>query len=343
MSAALALSRDATSSSRQCCLDLAFYLVEIALARRRNAGHVVPDIAAIGLERIVVDADVGRERGVDHFGGVGKVFDRLAVGVAAGAVDGVVGDDRQLQFLRRVLERCAAGAGVLDLVVDVLDDFLDARQGDLVADLRRHVGEGFAFLGDDLRHGDDDHAEPALHRRAHFAVLERKGGVRHGRIDDGRFRHRPEIEVLLLEPALGRERRERQAALDARAGGFRLGHGGKRHLLDVAALRRDVAVAVGVKNPFDVLVRDLGGLGELRRRRHHGRDFAEFRRAEQDFARIEIFAELFRGRRRNVAGLRRTERQIVDAARLVLELIERVEPGARQRDIARDRIDDLPA
>jgi hypothetical protein len=84
-------------------------------------------------------------------------------------------------------------------------------------------------------------------------------------------------------------------------------------------------------------------LGELRRRRHHGRDLAELRRAEQDFARIEIFAELFLGRRRNVTGLRRAERDIGDTALLVLELIKRIEPGVRQRDIARDRIDDLPA
>src|SRR3984893_11055346 len=46
-------------------LDLAFHLVERALARRRDAGDVVPDIAAVGFQRIVVDADVGREGCVD--------------------------------------------------------------------------------------------------------------------------------------------------------------------------------------------------------------------------------------------------------------------------------------
>ncbi len=152
MSAALAFSRDGDLVVAPLRLDLALHLVESALARRRDAGDVVPDIAAVGLERIVVDADVGGEGGVDHFGGVGKVLGRLAGGIAAGAVDRVVGDDGQLQFLRRFLQRSAAGAGLLDLVVDVQDGSLDARQSDLVADLRRHVGEGFGFLGDDLRH-----------------------------------------------------------------------------------------------------------------------------------------------------------------------------------------------
>ena len=89
MSAALAFSREAISSSRQCCLDLALDLVERAVARRRDAGDVVPDIAAVGFERIVVDADVGGERGVDDCRRHRKFVDRLAVGVAAGAVDRV--------------------------------------------------------------------------------------------------------------------------------------------------------------------------------------------------------------------------------------------------------------
>ncbi len=72
-------------------------------------------------------------------------------------------------------------------------------------------------------------------------------------------------------------------------------------------------------------------------------DLAVFRRAEQDFAVVEIFADLFVGRRRNVAGLCRTERHVSDAAFFVLELIDGVEPGPRRRDVARHRIDDLAA
>jgi hypothetical protein len=53
--------------------------------------------------------------------------------------------------------------------------------------------------------------------------------------------------------------------------------------------------------------------------------------------------ELLVGRLRDVAGLRRPERDIVDAALLALKLIDGVEPGGRHGDIAGDGIDDLTA
>ena len=146
----MAFSRDAISSSRQRASTCALDLVERSIPRRRDAGHFVPDVAAVGLDRIVVDADIGTERGVDHFGGVGEIAHRLAFRIAAGAIDGVIGDDRQLHFLRRLLQRAAAGARVLDLVVHARHVRLAALARDVLADLRRQFGERFGFLRFDL-------------------------------------------------------------------------------------------------------------------------------------------------------------------------------------------------
>ena len=130
----------AISSSRTARLDLALDLVERSVARRRNAGDVVPDVAAVGRDRVVVDADVGGKGGVNHFRGVGKIGDRIAGGIAAGAVD-VEGRHRELRLLRRVFERTAAGARVFDLVVQTQHLGLGALGRDIAADLRRDFGE----------------------------------------------------------------------------------------------------------------------------------------------------------------------------------------------------------
>ena len=53
-------------------LDLLLDLVERPLARGRDAGDLVPDVAALDLQRIAVDADVGRERGRQQPLGVGQ-------------------------------------------------------------------------------------------------------------------------------------------------------------------------------------------------------------------------------------------------------------------------------
>ncbi len=62
--------------------DVGFDVVIGAFLRRRNGGDVVPDIAAIGVDRIVVDADVGAEGRVDHLHAVRNIGGRLVVGVA---------------------------------------------------------------------------------------------------------------------------------------------------------------------------------------------------------------------------------------------------------------------
>ena len=57
---------------------------------------------------------------------------------------------------------------------------------------------------------------------------------------------------------------------------------------------------------------------------------------------VVIFAELLRRRLGYVAGLGRSERQIFDAALLVLQLIDGVDPGLGRRHAAGNGVEDLP-
>src|SRR4029077_2283602 len=316
--------------------------LERAIARRRDAGHGIPDVAAIGLDRVVVDAHVGTKRGLYHTAEAAEIGERLFPRVAGGGV-GLGGGHRHLQLLRRLFERAAAGALVLDLVVDVPYLGLGAFGDDVLAYLRRDVGKRFVLCGLDLGDGHDGRAEAALDRRAYLALLKRERGVGDGWIKDVRLGRHAKVEVLRLEPALGSERRETQALLEPGVGGLGLLHGREDDLLDVPLLRSDVTAAVLVEGAFDLLVGYLDPLAEFGGRAIDGDDLAVLRRLEHDLARLEILIELVRSRLRNLARLRRPQRHIFDAALLVLVLIDRVEPGFRHRHVAGDRAGDLPA
>ena len=111
---------------------------------------------------------------------------------------------------------------------------------------------------------------------------------------------------------------------------------GKHDLLQMAALRRLVArLAIGI-GLLQIGVRHLDTGGEIVRRQHHERDLAKLRRAEQHLALVEILGEHLGRRVRDVAGLRRAERDVFDAALLVLETVEGVERGLRHRHVAAD-------
>src|SRR5262249_36409758 len=94
--------------------DLFLDLVQRAIARGRNPGDVVPDIAAVDLEQIVVDTDIGIEGGRYHLAGKREIHD-LAAGLPAGTID-IVRGDRQLQFLGDLRQRRAAGALVFNFL-----------------------------------------------------------------------------------------------------------------------------------------------------------------------------------------------------------------------------------
>src|SRR6185295_10949797 len=99
-------------------LDLAANLVERALARGRNAQHVVPDIAAGKLDRFIVHADVAVEGLRNHVKAARNVGDGLAIGQAAGAIDSVDRDGGQAELLRSLDHVGAAAALVFHLVLD---------------------------------------------------------------------------------------------------------------------------------------------------------------------------------------------------------------------------------
>ena len=300
-SAALAFRRVAISSWRQ---PRSTWLLTSSSVRSRagvTRGDAVPDVAAVGGDRVVVDADVGGKGGADHFAGMGQVGDRLAARIAAGAVD-VVGRRPAASPSAPLLPACCRRRARPR----------SCRAGSAPRPWRARCAISLRICGatsasDLSRSGsilctrDEDRAEPAFDRRADLAVLEREGGVGDGRIDEVGLRHGAEIDVLLLQAAFGGERGKAQAVLEPCFGGFGFRHVRKHDLLDVPALRRDVAAAVLVEVLFDVRLGDFHPFADFRRRHLDGGDLAVFRRPEQDFARLEILAQL---RRRSVAECR---------------------------------------
>ena len=167
-------------------LDLVLDLVEGAVARRGDAEHVVPDIAAAIGNRLVVDADVAVE-GLRDDVEAGRDIGRLAVGQAAGAVDGIDGDGGEPQLLRGLDHAGAAAALVFHLVAQV--GHLGARTLD--RDLLLQIGRDAFIVRLDRRldHADLDQrdTEAALHRLAHVAGRQRKSGIRNRWIEDAGF------------------------------------------------------------------------------------------------------------------------------------------------------------
>src|SRR5262249_59114166 len=95
-------------------------LVERAIAGRRDAEHVDPDIAAARhRHRIGLHADVGSEGALEHARALRQTGHRLTVGTAAGAVDRLDLTRVQLELLRDLVEPLARGTLVLDLVLKV--------------------------------------------------------------------------------------------------------------------------------------------------------------------------------------------------------------------------------
>src|SRR5712672_965698 len=101
--------------------DLAADFVERAFARGCDAEHVVPDIAAGKLDRIVVDADVAGEGLRNQVEAARNIGDRLAIGGTAGAIDCLDRDRGQSELLRRLDHAGAAATLVFHLVVEFGD------------------------------------------------------------------------------------------------------------------------------------------------------------------------------------------------------------------------------
>src|SRR5207302_9642401 len=81
-------------------LELWLYVLERAIARRYNVDNVVPDVTAIHLQRIDLDAELGRERACQHTLPLGNIGHLVARPVATGATD-LDRADGELELLGR--------------------------------------------------------------------------------------------------------------------------------------------------------------------------------------------------------------------------------------------------
>ena len=209
-------------------------------------------------------------------------------------------------------------------------------------DLRRHLFVALLRAGLDLADLQQHGAEASLDRLAHLARLEREGGIGNCRIDDVALDHHAEIGIARLQTALfgeiGKAHPFDQPL--ARGGGFLrlLEH----DLVHVAFLRRAVVALVQLVIGFGVGIGDGDPARLFGRRQRHEGDLAIFRGAEQCLAVVEKFAQLLGRRIRDVAGLRLCQRQIIDAALLVAELVQRRQDCIGNLHVAGNALDDLP-
>ena len=118
---------------------------------------------------------------------------------------------------------------------------------------------------------------------------------------------------------------------------------GKIDLQNVAALRSDIARAAFLVGALEVGVGDFDPLRLLARDQRYDHHFAVFRSAEHDLALVEIFRELLRRRRRNVAGVRAVEQHVFDGALLVLIALGRRDQRLRRIQSGSDRAGELDA
>jgi hypothetical protein len=290
---------------------------------------------------LVVAMNVGGERRAQHVDVLRQVGDRLAIGSVARAVNRLDGARLKVELARRVGQRRTAEPLVLDLLLDVGDFVLGALDGDLALELSRNLGERLGLRRCDVRDLDDRNAKTALHRRADLAGLQREGGVCHGAVDNRGFRHGAEIDVRFLEPAFGGKGLECGSLGKLVGGRTRLIHARKHDLPHVSALRRLEARVAILVCLLKIGIRYLDRGGQLLRRQHDQGDLAVFGRTEEHLALLEILGELLRRRRRNLASLRRPERDVFDRTLLVLEPVEGFQCGLRHDRFAADRPDQL--
>src|SRR5712691_9369182 len=107
-------------------LDLVLDLVKAPFARRRDAENIVPDIAVVERDGVVVDTHIAAKGLRDDIETAGNVGHQLPVGKTAGAIDRVDGDGGKPKFLRGLDDACATAALVFHLVAQIGDRFARA-------------------------------------------------------------------------------------------------------------------------------------------------------------------------------------------------------------------------
>src|SRR6266702_777208 len=122
-------------------LDLVLDLVKAPFARRRDAENVVPDIAVVERDGVVVDTHIAAKGLRDDIETAGNVGRQLPVGETAGAIDRVDGDGGKPKLLCGLDDACATAALVFHLVAQIGDRFARAFHRNFLLQIR-----GDAFI-----------------------------------------------------------------------------------------------------------------------------------------------------------------------------------------------------
>ena len=202
--------------------------------------------------------------------------DGLAVAVLAGAVDRLDDAGLQVELLGQVGERSASQPLVLDLVVKGEKLRLGALRGHFLLELGGDLLERLGARRFDLVCLHQHDAEAALDRRADLALLERECGIGDRAIDHRALGQRAEIDVGILQAALGGERVERRAFGDLVGRGLGFLHVREHDLLKVAPLGGRVACLAVLIALLEIGIRNLDRGRDLSRRQRQHQDLAVF-------------------------------------------------------------------
>ena len=297
----------------------------------------------LGLQRRVVDADVGSVSGGEQLGLIGQV-ERGAFVVPALGVDR--GDRARLEAdgLGRFGERLARDARVLDLVVHGLHLAGDALGRDLLFQRVLDLVEGLRAARRDADDPHDRRTELALDDLADAVLRQRERGVGDRLIEHRRLGGLAEIDVGSAQIARLDDVVEARSRLDLRLRVVGRGLVGEDDLLQLALLRRGEArVANLVVVGLGVVVGHVGGIGERARIDEQDFERAVFRRSILILALVEIGLEHVVGGGGNVARRARRQRDIVDRAGLRLDAGEQVDERLRRGEAVDQRRLDLLA
>lgn len=268
---------------------------------------------------------------------------RRAVRPAAGAVDRVDRHGGEAELLGCVDDAGTAAARVFHLVVQLLHLLAGALLGEVALQAGRHAGVVRLLAGFDLGDFEQHGAELSLHRLADFVQRQRERSRGDLLIEHLRLADLAEIEIGRLDAALLGEVGEAGAAGDLGAGRLGLFDIREHDLQDLALLRRRQLVLALLEQLLRVGVRHLGPLGDRFRRHHQERDLAILGGAELRLVRVVERGEVGGRGRRDGAGLRVSQLQIVDRALLVLKLAQRLHQRLRRLEAGGQAAGDLAA
>ena len=321
--------------------ELVFDLVERPFPLGRNARHFVPDIAAGDLQRIVLDADLGRERGGEQALGLRNAAHRLARRADALAVH-LEGPYRKLQIGRSLGQWPADRTLVLDLVVERKNLGPGALVRKVFPELVAHFAERPNLLRFDLQHADEHGSKSSFDRRAYLVLLEREGRGSDRLVDHRSPCQRAEVDFLFAQLLFLCDIEERFTLGDPVGRRLRVLRIVEDDLLERPALRGEItraAIFVGLLHV---------GIGDCRphrlfagQQRQHD-DLAILGSAEQRLALLEIFRELLGRRVGNFPGLRPLEQDVFDRTLLVLIALGGFHRGFRQLRSSEDGAGQLP-